>query len=139
MNDNENVISITNRKPLSVIQSEERKLEEQRQADIAQEQSDATEATLKALDAVREMVEQGRLKGLVLLSQEAATGLFLQEVIINRHIVPAQNLFGWAGALQALSLEVTDLATYCPTLLADGTVADPYAEAIDIYAEGDEE
>lgn len=82
---------------------------------------------LEKIDALRKLVEQGRVEGLVLLGQDPMTGYFLTELCLDPEMNRAE-LFGFLGVLDTLKLEITEMAAMAPTITLTGAVLDPYEE-----------
>lgn len=127
------VIDLKTRKPWAQSRAEERKAKRRASRQAKKNIADAVmqhrEDLLEILDKVRRMVLEGRLEGLVLLSRETTSKLFLTEIAMDETIITPNELHSFVGVMEALKLELADavMAT-APCLRLDGTVLDPKDE-----------
>lgn len=125
----DNVISLRSRKPLAEEQAEEIENKEELNRLFI-------EGQLELLDKVRAQIEAGNLSNLIIVSRNPQSGMFMHDLIFEPDFHTNGLAFAFAGLLEALKLEITDVAQLTPTLMADGKVVDPHFED-EIPEEGD--
>lgn len=121
-----NVISIASGLPLEVedmllqqiVEEEQQRVEIQAAADAG--------AIQTRLKVAAKLAEEGRLSGMILLGLDPVTGLFYTDV--NLASVERSELFAYMGLLSTILTEIQEKASMAPTIDADGSVIDPYAE-----------
>ena len=144
MNDDEQkVISLTSRRPWQQ--------EQQEQAEAAKEEAEIEE--LKEQEAKNEyekrlrefaedvlrLVVNGTIDSLIVVGQNAESGLFYTDLLLPTKQRGINCTFGFIGALETLSLELKESASVAPCILSDGKVIDPNeAPELDGYEEYDE-
>jgi len=112
-----NVISLTSGRPIEV------EIEEQKQLD-----QEFINSQLEVLDKLRDQIATGRFAELIVISRDTESGLFVHDLVFKSETSRSTDIFAWAGILNALTLEVTDLSMMAPTITSDGTVVDPHQE-----------
>ena len=121
----DNVIQLGSRKTLAEVQQQEAIAAEKALTQLSEKQAEIKKLTLASIDAVRKMVEDDQMGGLVIITQNLADRLFLSDIVIQREVTPPAQLFAWTGILEALKLEIAAYATMSPQYLIDGTISDP--------------
>lgn len=132
----ENVVRFGTKKTLTEEETEKaalkQKYNEFKEASINEHQANML-ATLEGLSA---LVIAGKLDSFVLVGRNAEKGYFLDITMINNQIETAPAFLAYAGKLEALKLDLLDLAGVGPHMDLVGdffAVADP----IDLYDEED--
>ncbi|SCW95595.1 hypothetical protein [Ancylobacter rudongensis] len=118
-----NVISLKSRKPLEVEQAELLAAAEINAAEAALQQADCEEHQLQALTDIRERLMKGDITGFVVVAL-SPSGVFLTEVAIPASAKPVE-VMAYSGALNAVNLELTDMAQMLPQMLNDGSIITP--------------
>jgi hypothetical protein len=91
------------------------------------------EATLNMLRSARNLVENDMLEGVIVIGrQKGGKGVFYTDLCLNRQIVSHNDLYAYVGVLDVLKRELGDIATMAPSMIEDGTIADPHAEPEEI-------
>lgn len=126
----ETVIDLKTRKPWAQSRAEERKAKRRASRQAKKNVADAVmqhrEDMLEVLEKLTRMVTEGRLEGLVIVSRETSTKLFLTELALDERIIAPNELHSLVGVMEALKLELADSAMACaPCLTLDGSVMDP--------------
>lgn len=138
----ENVIDLKSRKPYQEVRRIDRKKRRQDKRRVKTEADAARqahrEAILSCLRQTTKLVEEGRLEGLIILSREPTTKLFLTDVVIDQRIIPANDLHSFVGCLETLKIELADAAAMAPALMLDGSTIDPAEQSEYIDDEWDD-
>lgn len=131
----ENVIHFGTRRPLAQVTEEaEKAIEQARDAD--------REAHLEAIDNLRRLVEQDKVRGLILIGRHVELGVPYQDVIFPMRVIPGTEEYGsitssfcppeeaffYTGLLEAMKLEFADMAQMAPCLMPTGEVLNPHDE-----------
>ena len=136
---NENVISISSRKPLTQQMAEDAERAREEGRNQAERDEAFTALQLELLDQVRAQIAAGKLSNLLIVARAPDTGLFMQDLILHPDLARSSAIFGFVGVLECLKLELTEVASMAPTLLANGEVIDAHEEvSSDEYPEGEE-
>lgn len=105
------------------------------QAEAAEEKKVRDEAfqetkklTLEILDNIRARVESEECGGLLVVTQNMETRMFVHDLLISHETVPRERLPEWSGIVNALNAELTQAVFMTPIMSADGTITDPYDE-----------
>jgi hypothetical protein len=82
---------------------------------------------LQKIDQLRALVLRGTVREVIFVARDHGTGYFLTELMI-----PAEHdrndLFGYAGVLDALKTELADEASMAPYMKLSGEIVDPFEE-----------
>lgn len=135
---NDNVISLGSRKPLAEVQAEEAKIAAAEAEMLSTQRAEAKRLTLESIDAIRAAVEADKVGGLVMITQNLTSKIFMSDVVIDRAVITPDQLFAWTGIMEVLKLEIASYATMSPEIMLDGTVMDP-EDGMDLEMEVDEE
>ena len=84
----DNVIQLGSRKTLAEVQQQEAIAAEKALAQLSEKQAEIKKLTLASIDAVRKMVEDDQMGGLVIITQTLADRLFLSDIVIQREVTP---------------------------------------------------
>lgn len=137
MTDAENVFHILSKKPLERHMIDEADalnamIGEEDEAIIA-DRNDC----IDLLDKARQLVEGGRLTGLIVIGTDPMTDLFLNEMRMRGPLVNREAMFAYIGLLDALKAELMEAAWMAPVINTAGAIVDPY-NSVPEYDEDEE-
>jgi len=132
----ENVIDIRTRKTREIPDPEVEKLKEEEARKSAM--SEHHESLLRYLDQVRDLILDGKLETLVLISRHIETGHYHTASIIDAKATDLTKVYGHIGVLETMKLELMEVASMAPALMEDGSTIDPYKIHPDINPSDDE-
>lgn len=116
------VISIKTRMPVELTEALEKA---ENEAIAAVEELDRRNCT-DLLDATKELIDKGKLTGLIVLGIDPETGLFFNQARLDGPYVYPHMLFAYVGQLQALAVELTDAAMNLSAYIdRDGSIVTP--------------
>ena len=134
----ENVVRLGTKKTLTEEEKEkaflEQKYNEFKETAINEHQANM----LATIEGLSSLVIAGKLDSFVLVGRNAEKGYFLDLSMINSQIETAPTFLAYAGKLDAMKLDMLDLAGVGPHMDIRGdffAIADP----VDLYDEDDEE
>lgn len=143
----DNVISLNSGRSYKQELIEEKLLDEEIERVKREAKSEAEvkhrQQMIEALENTKKLVEEGRLKGLVLLARdsepdEEGERTFLTEVNLDSAVITRNDIFAWLGCLSTLEYELRESALMARHMTRDGKIADPFDtvdEIIDELAE----
>lgn len=118
---NDNVIAFRSGKPLvETVATEQKTADEMKKLLV--------DAQLDILDKVRGQIASGNLEGLIIVSRNPETRLFMQEMIFPPNFHLTGDAFAYAGLLEAIKLEMTDISQMAPIIACTGEVINPHIE-----------
>lgn len=137
MTDQRNVFHIKSKQPLDLHMAEEAKAMTQ---EIEREDEAVLEDRnncIELLDSARQLVESGRLTGLIVIGLDPMTDLFLNEIRLAGPSVGREAMFSYIGMLDTLKAELMEAALMAPVINTKGAIVDPY-DTIEDYDEDEE-
>lgn len=137
MTDQRNVFHIKSKQPLDLHMTREaeamtQEIEREDEA-VFQDRNNCIEL----LDSARQLVEGGRLTGLIVIGLDPMTDLFLNEIRLTGPAVGREAMFSYIGMLDTLKAELMEFALMAPVINTKGAVVDPY-DTIEDYDEDEE-
>lgn len=91
------------------------------------------------LNQAKDLVENGRLEGFVMMGRDPMSGLFYTEVALRDPFVTKNDLYAYIGCLEAIKVELSDAAMMAPAIIAGGVIVDPEQEEARLADEAWEE
>lgn len=119
------MISFSSRRPVAVEEAETRALVEAEQ-EAARVQLDNHQTRIVSdLEKLLERARAGLLEGLLLISRDVESGLFMTHAQLSTYVLPPGAILSWLGVYEALRSELAEAATMAPCMTIDGLKLDP--------------
>jgi hypothetical protein len=130
------VISFGSRRPLAEDQAAQQHLDQQDAALEDLKVSTHNEAMAITFAETCNLVETNKMNAAIVIGR-SPEGLFFTEVMLDPREIARNDVFAWIGAMEALKLELMDLAQMAPLMLSDGSILDPQ-DQMPVFEEYDE-
>lgn len=133
----DNVISLGTKRSLAQEQAEIKQAEEAHQKVLDENAENHKKNMLQILEGVKARVEAGEMEGFIIAGRNPSNGAFLSIALLDGMKTRVDTYLAYAGALDALKLDMVDMANSGPHMAPDGSyfalsaVSDPYDEMED--------